>query len=159
MQTIHTQIIPLASIRTLARYVFEQTLKDDPKAHFLFEVGPLLIFRVSTQKSLDGVKQILDSRRYQYLVYPYPKIKLDLSYSHPVNDPLFEEWDFITDHLDIFLPVFHANCMAATSFNRQGFYTYLERIVHTGCNPDQCNDDQRHIDENYFYQKRLGLVP
>jgi hypothetical protein len=138
MKTIHIENQLEATLRTLARQVFTQVLNDDLNAHFLFEDGPILILRMS-DKSVPAVKQILGDIPFE--IYSYPK---DDSGSN--NSNWFFETDFVAEHLDLFLPIFHANCVAALTLDPDKlhqiapqvqlneFHFFIERTVHTFCN-------------------------
>lgn len=112
--------------RRLLADLYEQTLSSDPQFHFFFEEPAItLIIRVGTVESLDSVRAYLTDRSISYSEDEYPIAK----HSPYGEDP------FVVANLENFVPLFHANAVAAIKFKDSEHSIYLDRLIHTAFNP------------------------
>lgn len=136
MKTIHIKNIQLlegnriytndvSKLKNLIKELFEFTLKDDPKFHFFFE--PELIIRIDSESCLEKVNSYLNGKNIPFEEYDYP---------FPEPPGFGEERNgVVANNLDLFLSVFHANSVAAITLDEDSHKKYLERLIHTACNP------------------------
>ena len=136
IKTMHIRNDAIPKSKALAKDLFDHTLKDDPEFHFFFE--PSLIFRITTEDCLMKAREFLRARNVEFEEYDYP-------YPCPTEGRFgkrFGEGGIVADNLELFLPVFHANSVAALTMSEQEYPEYLERLVHTAFNPKGYSREQ-----------------
>lgn len=137
MQTIHIKnFVPLLEgnavytsdipkLKNLIRELYDHALKEDPVFHFFFE--PEIIIRIESKDCLEKVKSFLREKSIFFEEYDYP---------FPPEGKFGEgKESIVARYLDLFLPLFHANSVAAITLSEDEHAHYLERLVHTAFNP------------------------
>jgi hypothetical protein len=110
----------------LIRELYDCALKDDPLFHFFYE--PELIIRIGSEHCLQRVRLFLNERNVAFEEYDYPSPKTVKGFGE-------EKGGVVAEHLDLFLPVFHAHSVAAITMDDPTHTQYLERVIHTAFNP------------------------
>ena len=109
----------------LAKELYDHTLKDDPEFHFCFE--PALIIRIKSKDCLTKAKSLLQSRSIEFEEYDYPN-------PYPpegIFGDRYGEDGIVANNPELFLPVFHANSVAALTMSEKDHCKHLERLFHT----------------------------
>ena len=127
---VNTSDVP--KLKQLVKELYDYSLKVDPKFHFFFE--PEIIIRITSDDCLDMVKGFLSSKNINFEEYDYP---------FPPEGKFGEERDgIVARNLELFLTIFHANSVAAITMNEEDHFKYLERLIHTACNPKFYSHEQ-----------------
>lgn len=117
--------------RPLVKALYDHTLKDDPLFHFFFERTGLLI-RISTEKSWNETVAFLKKREIAFEEYPYSYP----SYAEAQNGDHIE--DALEKNLDLLLPVYHADAVAAITLSQTDHHDFREKVTHAAFNPRFC---------------------
>lgn len=129
--TVHItdpRMLSRESRRKLITKLYIEVLRDnDPLFHFFYE--PFLIVRITDDISLAMVCEILNKESISHITYGYP-------YSYCPDSCDERNSQIVADHgRDIFLPLFHAHSISALELSNADHIQYLERCIHTACNP------------------------
>lgn len=127
--------------------IFNLFLKDDPYFHFFYE--PEIIIRVSVDEIKNRIIDYLDKDNISYEEYEYP---------FPPQGNYGEiEGGIVANNLDLFIPVFHSNSVAALTIKDGDFIKYLERITHTASNSRGLDHIQEGILLTNLASLKLGV--
>jgi len=127
--------------------LFNLFLKDDPYFHFFYE--PEIVIRVSVDGIKNQIIDYLDKNNISYEEYEYP--------SPPQGKYGETEGGVVANNLNLFIPVFHSNSVAALTFKDSDFKKYLERITHTASNSRGLNHIQEGILLTNLASLKLGV--
>lgn len=120
---INVQDVP--KLKTLVKELYEHCLRNDPEFHFFFE--PEIIIRISKKEYLDQAKSFLQDKNIKFDEYDYP---------FPPEGKFGEgKESIVANNLNLFIPLFHANSVAAITMDDKKHFEYLERLIHTAFNP------------------------
>ena len=114
--------------RPLVKALYDHTLKDDPLFHFFFERTGLVI-RVSSEQCRNEIVAFLRRRNIVFEEYPYPRSFNSESQNGESKERAVET------NLDLLLPVFHADAVAAVTLSQTDHHDYLENVTHAAFNP------------------------
>jgi len=143
MKTIHIK----SNEPGLIVEIYNLFLKDDPDFHFFYE--PEIIIRVSVKEIKNRIINFLDKNIISYEEYEYP---------FPPKGKYGEiEGDVVANNLNLLIPVFHSNSIAALTFTDDDFIKYLERITHTASNSRGLNHIKEGILLTNLASIKLGI--
>lgn len=125
MKTIHLQKLSAKERVQLIKKLYKKILKNDDKFHFFYE--PNLVIR-ATEDSIVKIKELLSELGYKFDVYEYPTDKKKKGFF------CFECEDYVLNNLEYFIQLYHLHSVLFFKLNKQEYYNYIGRTMHTACN-------------------------
>jgi hypothetical protein len=119
----------IAEHKSLMSDLYKRFLINDDHFHFFYE--PDIIIRISDEGILKQISDYLASRLINFLVYDYPAPQTNQHHECYGED----ENGVVIRNLSLFIPIFHANSVAALSMSQEDHFLYMERVIHTMWNP------------------------